>query len=70
MGSIISKIYDDYDGYQDLCKMLNIESKCIQDMYSHESDILKEYGCKSTYELFENIKKSKKIDNKISSIIT
>jgi hypothetical protein len=70
MGSIISKINDDYSDYQFLCERLNIESKCIQDMYSHERDILKEYGCKSTYELFENIKKSEKIDNKISSIIT
>ena len=65
MGSIISKIKDDYDDYQDLCDLLEIESKSIEQMYSHEYEILKEYGCDSSYDLINKIKKSKKIDNRI-----
>jgi hypothetical protein len=68
MGSIISKINDDYLEYKELCKLLSIEPRDIREMYSHENDILSEYKCESTYELFNKIERINRIDENISSI--
>ena len=69
MGSIISKINDDYEDYLYICDKLNIFPKEMHNMYKHESEILKEIGYNSKYDYFKSLIRSEEIDNKISDIL-
>jgi len=59
MGSIISKIYDDYDTYTEMCKIKGIEPMDIRDKdekgnswFVIMNQWVKKDGCKSEYEWF------------------
>jgi len=44
MGSIISRIYDDYHTYVDFCKLVNENPIDIHDdFYNHEKELMKKY---------------------------
>lgn len=71
MGSSISAIYDDYDDYQHLCEVLDIQPVDIRDgFYQHEQQILKERGYTNAYQLYEDLKKQKLRDDKIKEVIS
>jgi hypothetical protein len=69
MGSIISKINDDYEDYLYICEELNILPKEMCNMYNHEREILKEIGFSSKYDFFKSLIRSEEIDSKISDIL-
>ena len=70
MGSSISKIYDDYEDYQYICKLNNIEPKNLSSgFYEHESSILKSIGFKGKYDYFDHLNKVEKRDKKIDQIL-
>jgi len=69
MGSLMSKIRDDYDGYIHLCDTLGIKSKEMSEMFEHEIEILNSLGFKSRYEYYDHLRKIEQRDNKIDSII-
>jgi len=69
MGSLMSKIRDDYDGYLYLCEVIGIESKEMSKMFEHEVEILNSLGFKSRYDYYEHLRKIEQRDNKIDSII-
>ena len=68
MGSIISKINDDYEDYLYICEKLNIFPKEMHNMYKHESEILKGIGYNSKYDFFKSLTRIDEIDSKISDI--
>jgi len=69
MGSLMSKIRDDYDGYIHFCDTLGIKSKEMSEMFKHEIEILNSLGFKSRYEYYDHLRKIEQRDNKIDSII-
>jgi hypothetical protein len=70
MGSIISAVYDDYDDYKHLCKTLDIQSVDILDgFYEHQKEILQSRGYKSAFDLYQDLEKQKKRDQKIDQIL-
>ncbi len=69
MGSGLSKMYDDYDEYEFICKELNFNSVGMYKFYDHMDSILKERGFKNKYELFEFLRKQEERDKKIDGIL-
>lgn len=68
MGSIMSKIYDDYDDYLNICGELNIFPKDVSESYTHLDDILKERGYKNKYDFYKRIRMSESREEKINQI--
>lgn len=68
MGSILSKIDDDYDDYLILCKDLGLIPK-INAFYEHQKEILNHLGFSSLYQFRESERKKKLRDSKINDIL-
>ncbi len=49
MGSILSKISNDYENYESLCGFLNIKPKSVSSFIEHEEQILKDNNLTKTY---------------------
>jgi hypothetical protein len=69
MGSIISKIYDDYDAYREICQILKTPPEAIDKFYSHQNNLLSQLGFKDIYEFFVNHRRLEIRNKKIDDII-
>ncbi len=69
MGSIISKIYDDYDAYRELCQILNLQPEAIDKFYHHQHTLLSQLGFDDIYDFFVNHRRLEIRNTKIDSII-
>lgn len=70
MGSSISAIYDDYEDYQHLCKVLGIQSVDIRNgFYEHEKQILNQRGYQSAYQFYQDLQKQQLRDDTINKVI-
>lgn len=68
MGSSLSKIYDDYDDYVEMCKIIGVDIQW-SNFYIHQKEILKSFGCNTVQDFFEEVQKKRKREDKIDSII-
>ena len=69
MGSIISKIYDDYDAYRELCQILNLQPEAIDKFYQHQHTLLSQLVFDDIYDFFVNHRRLEIRNKKIDSII-
>jgi hypothetical protein len=70
MGSLVSKIYDDYDDYEHICKMLKEKTVGVHDsFYKHEEKVLAKHGFKDKHDYFEFLRKQEERDKKIGKIL-
>jgi len=69
MGSIISKIYDDYDAYRELCQILNLQPEAIDKFYQHQHTLLSQLGFDDISDFFVNHRRLEIRNKKIDSII-
>ncbi|MFW5847762.1 MAG: hypothetical protein ACOCVF_02470 [bacterium] len=44
MGSILTKIYDDYDTYIEFCKLVNEQPVNIENFIDHETELMKKHN--------------------------
>ncbi len=57
----MSKIYDDYDGYQAICEDINIDTVDIHSgFYDHQVAILRGFGFNTTQEYWDHREKTKR----------
>lgn len=67
MGSGITKMYDDYEDYEYICKNLGEEAVGLREFMNHEEEILAKHGFKDKYDFFKHMnmqeQRSKKIEN-------
>jgi hypothetical protein len=69
MGSGLSKMYDDYEDYEYICKKLGEKiTRSYTDFLSHQYMILTKHGYKDKYDLFEKNRKQKERDNKLNNL--
>lgn len=69
MSSSLSKMYDDYDDYEYICKILNEKPLDIPKFMKHEDEILEKNGYKDKYDFFEKRRKQEKRDKKLNDIL-
>ena len=69
MGSGVSKMYDDYDDYEYICKMLNEKTVGLREFLDHEEEILTKHGFKNKYEYFQYLNLQEERDKKIGKIL-
>jgi len=69
MGSILSKLYDDYDDYKYFCKTLNVEHVSRNGFYEHERVLLEKLGFKSMEDYYAVLNAVKNRDNNINDIL-
>jgi len=70
MGSIISKINDDYDDYKYFCKILKVESmNCVGGFYEHQKELLNQLGFKCIEDYYAMLSKAKNRENNINDIL-
>lgn len=56
MSNSITALWDDYETYECICKIVNVKPLGIRDeqsFYGHQNEILKKYGCKTEYDFFK-----------------
>ena len=69
MGSGASKMYEDYDDYEYICKMLNEKTVGLREFLDHEEEILTKYGFKDKYDYFKYLNLQEERDKKIGKIL-
>jgi hypothetical protein len=69
MGSGVSKMYDDYDDYEYICKMLNEKTVGLREFLDHEEEILVKHGFKDKYDYFQYLNLQEERDKKIVKIL-
>ena len=70
MGSGLSKMYDDYEEYEYICKKLGEKiTRGYTDFLSHQYIILTKHGYKDKYDFFEKRRKQEKRDKKLNDIL-
>jgi hypothetical protein len=58
MGSLVSKVWDDYQTYREMCEVVNREPKAIRfegSWYTEMRTMIEEAGVKSDTEWFEKM---------------
>ena len=57
MSNSMTKLYDEYEIYEEFCKKLNVKPVGIyQDFATHEYELMKTYGYKKSYDEYIKIK--------------
>ena len=69
MGSIITKIYDDYDAYRELCEILQLQPEAIDKFYDHQRQVLEKLGFSDIYDFFLNNRRREVRNTKIETIL-
>ena len=69
MGSGLSKMYDDYDDYEYICKKLGESTVGFTKFRNHEEEVLTKYGFKDKYDYFEFLRKQEDRDKKLKKIL-
>lgn len=69
MGSGLSKMYDDYEDYEYICKKLGEKSVGFTKFLDHEEEILTKHGFKRKYDYFEFLRKQEERDKKLIRIL-
>jgi len=68
MGSIITKIYDDYDAYREMCQTIEIQPEAIDKFHDHQRKVLDNLGFSDITDYFLSIRRSKIRSEKIDTI--
>lgn len=69
MGSIITKIYDDYDAYREMCQTLELQPEAIDKFYYHQRSVLENLGFSDIADFFLSIRRSEIRNKKINNIL-
>lgn len=68
MGCSRKAYYDDLEDYYDLCKLVG-DKPNDSSMYKHEREICERFGVKSSYEVYNVVKRLKIRNEKIDDIL-
>ena len=69
MGSGLSKMYDDYEDYEYICKNLGESPGGFTKFLDHEEEILAKHGFKRKYDYFEFLRKQEDREKKLKKVL-
>lgn len=69
MGSGITKMYDDYEDYEYICRNLGEEAVDLREFMNHEKEILTKHGFKDKYDFFKYMNIQEQRDKKIENLL-